>query len=626
MPLSPELKRALDEIKSRTPIEDLVREYVPTLKRAGSLWEACCPFHEEKTPSFKVDPRKGYWRCYGTCQEGGDQISFYQRFTGSDFGEALEVLAARAGVELPRRSFQRRQDEPVDPGFEVLARAATFYAQQLRGPEGGPAREYLEDRGLSSETVEAFGLGWAPASGQVLVEQAGRAGVEFDQLERCGLARRNDRGRSYDFFRGRLLIPIRDLEGRVVGFGARRLGEGDGPKYINTPETDLFKKSRLIYGLDLSLPEARRARHLVLVEGYTDVMAAHQAGLREVGAVLGTATTEQHANLVRRTAAPRVSLVFDGDEAGSRAARKALRGLLHLEVALHVVRLPAGKDPCDLLLGEGQAAFRAHLEAAPPWYEVLFGEAAGLTGAALSRECDELLELVHLVRRPVERDSLLEELARATGLSLRTLEEQWSTRPGARAAQVRELTPVRPPAGAEQAPGERPTPVDRQLRLIFADLIGGLLLDSSLVPKVQPHREDCADPRLRRVLDAILELYEDLDAVIDASGVMTQLGEDEARGLVPLLADRAAAAAGPQELVDGALERLARRVDERRVLVLRARLAELEQALKEATDEVAADIHRELEAVLLELTPLLQRTRCPQDASLSTSPGPAFSA
>ncbi len=626
MPLSPELKRALDEIKSRTPIEDLVREYVPTLKRAGSLWEACCPFHEEKTPSFKVDPRKGYWRCYGACQEGGDQISFYQRFAGSDFGEALEVLAARAGVELPRRSFQGRKDEPEDPGFEVLARAANFYAQQLSGPEGAPALEYLEARGLSAETVEAFGLGWAPASGQVLVEQAGRAGVEFDQLERCGLARRNDRGRSYDFFRGRLLIPIRDLEGRVVGFGARRLGEGDGPKYINTPETDLFKKSRLIYGLDLSLPEARRARHLVLVEGYTDVMAAHQAGLREVGAVLGTATTEQHANLVRRTAARRVSLVFDGDEAGSRAARKALRGLLHLEVALHVVRLPAGKDPCDLLLGEGEAAFRAHLDAAPPWYEVLFGEAAGLTGSALSRECDELLELVHLVRRPVERDSLLAELARATGLSTRTFEEQWGTRPGARAAEVRELTPVRPPAGAERAPGEHPAPVDRQLRRIFADLIGGLLLDSSLVPKVQPHRESCADPRLRSVLDAILELYEDLDAVIDASSVMTQLGEDEARGLVPRLADHAAAAAGPQELVDGALERLARRVDERRVLELRGRISELEQSLNGATDEVAADIHRELEALLLELTPLLQRTRCPQDASLSPSPGPAFSA
>jgi DNA primase len=599
--------RALEEIKSRTPVEDLVREYVPTLKRSGALWQACCPFHEEKTPSFKVDPRKGYWRCYGACDEGGDQIDFIKRHVGVEFMEAVRILASRVGVELPERRGAG-PDRREDPGYEVLARAASFYQRQLARPEGAAAREYLEERGLSAATVEAFGLGWAPASGRALAGSAsgGKQPVPFDLLERCGLARRKDGGRPYDFFRGRLMIPIRDLEGRVVGFGGRRLGDGDGPKYVNTPETDLFKKSRLIYGLDLALAEARRARHLVLMEGYTDVMAAHQVGLPIAGAVLGTSTTEDHARLVRRAGARRVSLVFDGDEAGSRAARKALRGLLHLEVPLHVVRLPGGQDPCDLLLGEGREAFEALLEAAPPWEEALFPEAAGLRGTDLSREVDELLELIHQVKAPVERSSLIRDLSEATGLAVPVLEEQWRLR-GQRPA----VRPAVGPDGGQAQSESRPAapPVDRQLNRIFADLIGALLLDASLTPRVEPHLEACEDPRLRRVLEAILELYQDLDAVIDPSSVMNQLGEDEARSLIPRLADRAAAAACPQELVDGALERLQRRSDERRAAELSDEIRELEQGLERAAPDERASLEERLHALYAEYTELMKRTR-----------------
>ncbi|MCB9915728.1 MAG: DNA primase [Planctomycetes bacterium] len=364
--LSQDLRRAIEEIKLRAPVEDVVREYVPDLKKRGRLWEACCPFHSEKTPSFKVDPTRGTWHCFGACSEGGDQIAFVERVTGLAFWEALEILADRTGVELPRRGKRGDDERREDPTYEVLRRVARFYQECLQSPEGARARAYLAERGLAGDTLGAFGVGYAPASSQAVVDLARRERLPWELLAGAGLARKNDRGRAYDFFRGRLMIPIRDVEGRTVGFGARRLDDAEGgPKYINTAETELFKKGRLIYGLDLALREARREKHLILVEGYTDVMAAHQVGLTRVGAVLGTSTTDDHARLVRRSGAQRVSLVFDGDDAGRQAARRALAGLLPLELELEVVTLPQGQDPCDLLVNAGAEAFLAQVAARP---------------------------------------------------------------------------------------------------------------------------------------------------------------------------------------------------------------------------------------------------------------------
>jgi len=624
--LSQDFRRAIEEIKLRAPIEDVVREYVPGLKKAGALWVACCPFHEEKTPSFKVDPRRRTWHCYGACDDGGDQISFVERFNGTGFMEAVEILAARTGVEVPRSSG-RREERRDDPGYPLLTRAARFYQRQLQEPEGAAARRYLDERGLDESTLEDFGIGWAPANGQALVDLARGADVPFEQLERCGLARRNDSGRSYDFFRGRLMIPIRDLEGRTVGFGARRLGDdGGGPKYINTPETDLFKKNRLVYGLDLALTEARRARHVILVEGYTDVMAAHQAGLKRVGAVLGTSTTENHASLMRRTGARRISLVFDGDEAGSRASRKALRGLLPLEVDLHIVRLPQGQDPCDLLLTEGAEGFLGRVEAAPLWSDLLFEEVASLSGSRLSQEVDELLELIALVKRPVQRHSLAEELAEATRIPLDTLREQWRTNPASRAAARAAAAPAAepqgagpegPPEGAEGAPESRPAPVpvDPDLARIFGELVGALLLDASLVPLVRPHVELCQDQDLARLLEVVLEMYEDLDAVIDASSVLTALGDHPARRRVATLVEHASLATSPQVLLEGSLASLRRRTDGRREAQLRIRFNELEQFIQNAAGEAAQTARQEQECVLEELTELLRKGRAPQDQS-----------
>ena len=280
------------------------------------------------------------------------------------------LLSAQTGVELPRKKPLRTREN--DPGLAALAFAEQVFREVTGRPEGREAREYLASRGFDQNVVEAFGLGWAPRSGQALIDRARRAGIREDALVETGLARRSERGGGlYSFFRGRLMIPIRTERGTTVAFGGRVVGDADGPKYVNTGETTYFHKGRLIYALDRAIDAVRRGGHLVLVEGYTDVMAAHAAGSSRVGAVLGTATTESHAGLVRRAGARRISLVFDGDEAGRRAAWRGLEGLLHLDMTLEGRSpMPEGEDPADILMGSGGAeAFSARLETALPWFD-----------------------------------------------------------------------------------------------------------------------------------------------------------------------------------------------------------------------------------------------------------------
>ncbi len=651
--MSNDFQRAKEEIKLRAPIEDVVREYVPELKKAGRLWEACCPFHQEKSPSFKVSPERGTWHCFGACNEGGDQISFIERITGLSFRESLEILADRTGVELPKgRGGREREKQKSDPSYGVLTRAAEVYRRALESPEGAEARRYLVDRQLSPATVETFGLGWAPASGQALQELARNERIPFELLERTGLARKSDSGRPYDFFRGRLMIPIRDLEGRTVGFGARRLGdEGGGPKYVNTPETPLFKKSELIYGLDLALRESRLNRHLILVEGYTDVIAAHQAGLARVGAVLGTSTTDQHASLVRRSGARRVSLVFDGDDAGSKAARRALHGLLRLEIDLQVVRLPKGQDPCDMLLREGAEGFLDYVDKAPDWFEDACSSLEGLYGVGLSEEVDDLLELLTRLKRPVDSHSRYQALATRLGMPIEALREQWTSsvagrrRPSAtqgdRSAAPASAQGARPVGSATRIPGRAassssyedlaaemevqsaeaaeggefiPAPPvvrasDPFLLKLFNELIGAVLLDASLVPLVRQHADLCADEDLVRILEVILDMYEDLDAVIDASSVLTALGDHPARKKVTSLVEHASRAASPKDLLEGSLENLRRRLEGRREEELKKRFLELEQCIADAAPGAAEAARQEQESVLAELKAVLLQSK-----------------
>jgi len=289
----------IERVKLAAPIEEVVGARVRGLKRSGSTYKACCPFHEEDTPSFVVTPDRGLWHCFGACSEGGDAISFIQRDAGLSFRESVEELARAYGVDLPRGWGKGDGNDPrKEAAFDVLARAERFFQRKLMGEPGQRARAYLAGRGLEQGTIEAFGLGWAPRGNQLLKSAEG-GGASRATLVDSGLVREGDRG-AYDFFRERLIVPIRDAFGRSVGFGARLLPGGEGPKYVNTAETPLFQKGRLVYGLDLARAAIRRERHVILVEGYTDVMAAHQVGVRTVAAVLGTSTTDQHAGQQKR--------------------------------------------------------------------------------------------------------------------------------------------------------------------------------------------------------------------------------------------------------------------------------------------------------------------------------------
>lgn len=576
-----QFKELVETVKLRIPIEDAVRERVGELRRAGALFAACCPFHDERTPSFKVDPRRGTWHCYGACGTGGDVISFVQRFDGVEFAEALELLAARAGVELPQgwRGARGRDDGRFAALHGALATAEGVYARALRGPDGARAREYLRERGIADAIVEAFGLGWAPERRSVLAEHAGREGrAAVEVFAAAGLVRRGE-GRLYDFFRGRLMIPIRDEQGRTVGFGGRVLVSApDSPKYVNTPETPVFHKGRLVYGLDKAMDAVRRARHVFLVEGYTDVMAAHQAGLRQVVAVLGTSTTEEHAALLRRTGARRITLVFDGDEAGRRASLRALAGLLPLPVEIDVVRLPGGKDPCDLLVERGAAGLEDLMPGALPWLEFAAEGLVGLAGAALSDGVDEVLRLVQGLATPVMRESALARLSEVLALPAESLRQQ-ARRLGRRATPQRTQEAPRPRPEAPSAPA---TPSQRLALDAYRDLAGAVLLDNSLIPAVSGSFEGCPDASIAEVLAAVIELYEDAqdEDPIDGVRVMTALGASPARELVVPLEVRARAGESPRQLAEGAVRRLAELADERE-------FARLKEVHANAADERA---------------------------------------
>ena len=516
-----------------------------------------------------------------------------QRFDGLGFSDALENLASQAGVELPARwAGKRAQDTSrYERLHDALERAEKYYGRILAGDSGASARRYLEERGIERTTIEAFGLGLSPAEGNPLLEVGRREGRELaSALVESGLVR-NGEGRSYDFFHGRLMIPIRDGRGRTVGFGARLLGDSSkAPKYVNTPETPVFHKGRLIYGLDRAIESVRRTRHMILVEGYTDVMAAHQVGFGHVAAILGTSTTEDHAALVRRTGARRVTLVFDGDEAGRRATFRALAGLLPLQLELDVLRLPGGQDPCDLFVSEGAAGFEERLGDTLGWLDFALEGLASQTGRALSDGVDEVLRLVLRLPKPVHRESsmariseVLELPADAIRMQARDLVGRRSAalaergagprrgelvdRPGARATaerQARAEGATSPEqgeaAGAEVEASERARPTAEREQEVdaYRHLVGAILLDNSLIPAVSDQLTGCPDEGIGQILATILDLYENDDAEIDASRVMDALGAHPAREWVVPIEELARSAESTRLVAEGAVQFLSK--------------------------------------------------------------------
>jgi DNA primase len=364
-----------EQVRSRTDIVALISQYTP-LRRVGSKFKGLCPFHTEKTPSFNVDPEMGRWHCFGACSEGGDAFKFLQKIEGLSFPEALERLAERAGITLTRtgqdREEAQRQQTEKDRLFSVNALALRFFRETMG--RARMAQEYTKRRGLAHETMEQFGVGYAPDDWSGLSEFLLSQRVHLEDAEKAGLvfaSRRGD-GTYTDKFRGRLMFPILDIQERIVGFGGRLLVPAENaPKYLNSPETPVFSKSKILYGLNRAKKAVEKADQVLVVEGYMDVIACHQAGILNVVATLGTSLTDEHVRLIRRYT-KNVVLSFDSDEAGVRAALRAAElfasnigaGAAGESGTLRVLSLPPGEDP-DSLVGKGEvAAFRKAIAAA----------------------------------------------------------------------------------------------------------------------------------------------------------------------------------------------------------------------------------------------------------------------
>jgi DNA primase len=351
----------LDELRARTTLSAVIMPSVKLI-RAGNEWKACCPFHNEKTPSFTVNDDKGFYHCFG-CGAHGDAIRFLTDQRGLQFMDAVKELAARAGMDVPAPDARaKEQAERTATLTDVMAEVAKWYAEQLNGLAGADARDYLKRRGIDAAMAQRFGLGLAPDSRNGLKRALERVGE--DKLVETGmLIQPEEKGKeSYDRFRGRLMIPIRDPRGRVVGFGGRILGEGE-PKYLNSPQTMLFDKGRTLYNLDLAGPASRTAKRLIVVEGYMDVIALDRAGISEVVAPNGTALTEGQLERLWRLD-PSPILCFDGDNAGRKAATRAATRALPLlrpDRTLRFVELQAGQDPDDVIKSGGREAFEALL-------------------------------------------------------------------------------------------------------------------------------------------------------------------------------------------------------------------------------------------------------------------------
>lgn len=468
----------VDDVKARLDIVDIISGYT-NLHKAGRNYKALCPFHQERTPSFIVFPDTQTWRCFGACGEGGDLFSFVMKAEGWDFAETLRSLAQRAGIELQPFSPQQAERQEATERLLGLLNETTqfFHTQLLESPAAEGARAYVEKRGLSAETVEAFALGYAPDDWRQALQHLQMLGYTQDEIIEAGVAIVNEeKGTVYDRFRHRLMIPIRDGRGRTVGFGARGLDKDAVPKYLNSPQGPLFDKSRLLYGLDVARRAIRETETVVVVEGYMDVLQAHQAGFRNVVAQMGTALTEDQLRQLDKYAT-RLVLALDPDVAGASATMRGLdvarqtlgadesvtfdpRGMMRytgiLEMDLRVVMLPEGQDPDDLIRDDPAAWEQLISKAVPVAVYVIEQGTGHLNNQSSYYEREaaarKLLPILTATESDLQRNVNIQALARRVRIDERTLIE-WTRR--RRAIKTRATPTMRQQRGLAARPQDR---------------------------------------------------------------------------------------------------------------------------------------------------------------------------
>lgn len=507
----------IDDLLDRVDIVEVIDRRVK-LKKAGKNYQARCPFHDEKTPSFSVNPEKQFYYCFG-CSAGGNALSFVMDYENLDFPGAVESLASSVGMQVPREEKPNPAAQGQRELYTVLERAAEFYQQQLRShPQRSEAVDYLKGRGLTGAIAKEYGLGYAPPGWDNLMQAYGADEIGKKRLLQTGMLVENEAGRCYDRFRQRIVFPIRDPRGRVIAFGGRVLGD-DKPKYLNSPETPVFNKGRELYGLYEARKAVRNLERLVIVEGYMDVIALAQSGIPNAVATLGTATSTTHLEKVYRLC-PEVVFCFDGDNAGRKAAARALESALPAMEDGRQARflfLPDGEDPDTLVRAQGNEHFLQLIAEAMPLEQFLFthlGEGLQLESLDGRARLSKLAApMIGKIPPGVYRELMLQELARRTGLETATLTEAMRSEP----EPEPEAAPAKAaPAGPKQ---RRPLPQTPRLQGTPLESAIALLLHK---PEIASQVED---PELLRKLDEpdahlLFELVELLQRRPDSNTAM----------------------------------------------------------------------------------------------------------
>ena len=575
----------LQQIRDSVDIVDVVSRYV-TLTKTGQNLRGLCPFHQEKTPSFTVTPARQMFYCFG-CGVGGDVFTFLMRKEGLEFLETVRDLAERAGVPLPRNASQGFSQAPTGQrkrleGLHALAN--TWFQQNLHDPsKGRSALAYLTGRGLELQTLKEFGTGYAPPSWDGLTNYLTGQGATPSDLEASGLVAVKDaRGTSksarfYDRFRGRVMLPICDLRANVIAFGGRVFEEGT-PKYLNSPDTVLFQKGRVLYGLHKARETTHQLDSLILVEGYFDVLALHQAGIRQVAAPLGTALTPEHVGLLRRFVNT-VVLIFDGDAAGTGAVLRALDVFRDSGVTVRVVVMPPDHDPDSYVRAHGAERFLALQEQALTLLE--FAVAQRLEGAThatieeRTRRVDDILGILAKGSNPIEKNEQVQRVAERLGVSPQLLLDRYPAVLGG-------------PRGGPSRRGKSPTPVNRrneEKEFREERDIVSFMVQGSLHPEhfkgLRP--EDFRSPLYRRLVEIGLR-HLDTEGGLNLSGFDAETGLDETcRDSIAQLTASVPHCEDRDEYIQGCLRALARRNLKTRLdeLIARLRIAEREQRMDE---------------------------------------------
>ncbi|MBI2826604.1 MAG: DNA primase [Planctomycetia bacterium] len=533
---------AKEQVKRAISIVDLVGDYLQ-LRREGRAYKALCPWHDDTRPSLQVNPERQSFKCW-VCDIGGDIFSFVMKMEGVSFPEALELLAERAGIELKRSGRPGPSGDDKRLLYQAMAWAEEQYHQHLlRAESAAVAREYLRARGVTEESVRRFRLGFAPADWEWIAQQARNTRFSPQVLETIGLVGRRQNGPGwYDRFRGRVLFSIRDGQGRPVGLGGRVMPGGDeerAAKYINSPETPLFSKSNLVYGLDTAREAIVKERTVVVMEGYTDCLIAQQSGIANAVAVLGTAFGERHLQLLRRYA-DRVVLVLDGDEAGRRRTDQLLEMFIAEPVDLRILTLPEELDPCDFLLGHGRGPFEELLAGAVDALEHKFNTASrGSTAQSAVHEANRVLEEVlgTLAKAPrlaasessaarLKQDQVLQRLARKFELS--------EDRVRARLSSLRQSSRGRPLKPSNEAASTPAPTLDAREQ----ELLELALLAPDCLPRMREEisAEQLTSPAARAILKSCYALAGTTPSLFDR--LLVEFDDPELKSLLVDLDER----------------------------------------------------------------------------------------